>query len=55
MLRVQDPERLSSVINSKKKEHYTNLNDFIYVPLGETLILRDGIYHAGNYGSVGNT
>ena len=31
------------------------MNDFIYVPLGEALILRENIYHAGNYGSVGNT
>lgn len=31
------------------------MNDFIYVPLRSALILREDIYHAGNYGSVGNT
>ena len=55
MLRVPDPKRLSSVIILNKKKYNTNLNDFIYVPLGEALILREDIYHAGNYGSVGNT
>ena len=55
ILRVLDLQRLSGVRNSPKKEYNTNLNDFFYVPLRETLILREDIYHTGNYGSVGNT
>ena len=57
MLRVPNPETIKQLESKDKHGNWTYntlKEDFVFVPIGEALILRDDIYHAGNYGSEGN-